>query len=76
MFCCRRLGCVFTRSRNLVINARHDRGRHHQHDVDHRHAEHLEMQLAGLSALGHVSITHTTRYTVLSPSRFKDFWRD
>ena len=26
--------------------------------------------------LGHVSITHTTRYTALSPSRFKDFWRD
>jgi site-specific recombinase XerD len=26
--------------------------------------------------LGHVSITHTTRYTALSPSRSKDFWRD
>jgi site-specific recombinase XerD len=26
--------------------------------------------------LGHVSITHTTRYTQLSPVRFKDFWRD
>ena len=26
--------------------------------------------------LGHVSITHTTRYTAWSPSRFKDFWRD
>jgi site-specific recombinase XerD len=26
--------------------------------------------------LGHVSITHTTRYTALSPTRFKDFWRD
>jgi type 1 fimbriae regulatory protein FimE len=26
--------------------------------------------------LGHVSITHTTRYTQLSPARFKDFWRD
>jgi len=26
--------------------------------------------------LGHVSITHTTRYTALSPVRFKDFWRD
>jgi integrase len=26
--------------------------------------------------LGHVSITHTTRYTELSPVRFKDFWRD
>jgi integrase len=26
--------------------------------------------------LGHVSITHTTRYTALSPARFKDFWRD
>jgi type 1 fimbriae regulatory protein FimE len=25
---------------------------------------------------GHVSITHTTRYTQLSPARFKDFWRD
>jgi integrase len=25
--------------------------------------------------LGHVSITHTTRYTSLSPVRFKDFWR-
>ena len=25
--------------------------------------------------LGHVSITHTTRYTALSPTRFKDFWR-
>ena len=25
--------------------------------------------------LGHVSITHTTRYTALSPARFKDFWR-
>jgi type 1 fimbriae regulatory protein FimE len=26
--------------------------------------------------LGHVSITHATRYTQLSPARFKDFWRD
>jgi type 1 fimbriae regulatory protein FimE len=26
--------------------------------------------------LGHVSITHTTRYTALSPVRFKDFWKD
>jgi integrase len=25
--------------------------------------------------LGHVSIQHTTRYTALSPARFKDFWR-
>ena len=25
--------------------------------------------------LGHVSITHTTRYTALSQRRFKDFWR-
>jgi integrase len=25
--------------------------------------------------LGHVSITHTTRYTALSATRFKDFWR-
>jgi type 1 fimbriae regulatory protein FimB/type 1 fimbriae regulatory protein FimE len=25
--------------------------------------------------LGHVSIQHTTRYTALSQSRFKDFWR-
>jgi integrase len=26
--------------------------------------------------LGHVSITHTVRYTQLSTARFKDFWRD
>ncbi len=26
--------------------------------------------------LGHRSITHTVRYTELSPERFKDFWRD
>jgi len=26
--------------------------------------------------LGHVSITHTTKYTQLSPVRFKDFWRE
>jgi type 1 fimbriae regulatory protein FimB/type 1 fimbriae regulatory protein FimE len=26
--------------------------------------------------LGHVSIQHTTRYTQLSQTRFKDFWRD
>jgi hypothetical protein len=26
--------------------------------------------------LGHVSITHTKRYTALSPTRFKGFWRD
>jgi type 1 fimbriae regulatory protein FimB/type 1 fimbriae regulatory protein FimE len=25
---------------------------------------------------GHISIVHTTRYTALSPARFKDFWRD
>jgi integrase len=25
--------------------------------------------------LGHRNITHTTRYTELSPTRFKDFWR-
>jgi site-specific recombinase XerD len=26
--------------------------------------------------LGHLSITYTTRYTALSQTRFKDFWRD
>jgi integrase len=26
--------------------------------------------------LGHKSIQHTVRYTELSPTRFKDFWRD
>jgi hypothetical protein len=26
--------------------------------------------------LGHWSIQHTVRYTELSPTRFKDFWRD
>ena len=26
--------------------------------------------------LGHRSIQHTVRYTELSPTRFKDFWRD
>jgi len=26
--------------------------------------------------LGHKNITHTVRYTELSPERFKDFWRD
>jgi site-specific recombinase XerD len=26
--------------------------------------------------LGHRNITHTVRYTELSPTRFKDFWRD
>ncbi|WP_425116015.1 tyrosine-type recombinase/integrase [Bradyrhizobium sp.] len=26
--------------------------------------------------LGHRSIAHTTRYTELSPVRFKDFWRE
>ena len=26
--------------------------------------------------LGHVSIQHTVRYTELSTTRFKDFWRD
>jgi type 1 fimbriae regulatory protein FimB/type 1 fimbriae regulatory protein FimE len=26
--------------------------------------------------LGHKNIQHTVRYTELSPSRFKDFWRD
>jgi site-specific recombinase XerD len=31
----------------------------------------------GLQAwLGHRSIQHTVRYTELSPTRFKDFWRD
>jgi type 1 fimbriae regulatory protein FimB/type 1 fimbriae regulatory protein FimE len=25
--------------------------------------------------LGHRNIQHTVRYTVLSPDRFKDFWR-
>jgi hypothetical protein len=27
-------------------------------------------------ALGHKNIQHTVRYTELSPTRFKDFWRD
>ena len=31
---------------------------------------------APASPPGHISIIHTTRYTALSPSRFKDFWRD
>jgi type 1 fimbriae regulatory protein FimB/type 1 fimbriae regulatory protein FimE len=26
--------------------------------------------------LGHRNITHTVRYTELSPDRFKDFWKD
>jgi integrase len=26
--------------------------------------------------LGHASINHTVRYTEMSPTRFKDFWRD
>ena len=26
--------------------------------------------------LGHRNITHTVRYTELSPTRFRDFWRD
>ena len=26
--------------------------------------------------LGHRNITHTVRYTELSPERFKDFWQD
>jgi len=26
--------------------------------------------------LGHRNIEHTVRYTELSPTRFKDFWRD
>ena len=26
--------------------------------------------------LGHRNITHTVRYSELSPDRFKDFWRD
>jgi site-specific recombinase XerD len=26
--------------------------------------------------LGHRSIQHTVRYTALSPTRFRDFWRD
>ena len=26
--------------------------------------------------LGHRNITHTVRYTELSPERFKGFWRD
>jgi type 1 fimbriae regulatory protein FimB/type 1 fimbriae regulatory protein FimE len=28
------------------------------------------------SYLGHQNIQHTVRYTELSPSRFKDFWKD
>lgn len=28
------------------------------------------------SYFGHVSINHTVRYTELSPTRFKDFWKD
>jgi hypothetical protein len=26
--------------------------------------------------LGHKNITHTVRYTALSPERFKSFWKD
>ena len=26
--------------------------------------------------LGHQNITHTVRYTELSPDRFKGFWKD
>ena len=26
--------------------------------------------------MGHKNIQHTVRYTELSPSRFKDFWKD
>jgi hypothetical protein len=29
-----------------------------------------------MQGLGHRSIQHTVRYTELSPTRFKDFWRE
>jgi hypothetical protein len=32
--------------------------------------------LLALAAAGHKNIQHTVRYTELSPTRFKDFWRD
>ena len=31
--------------------------------------------IVGRNILGHRSIQHTVRYTELSPTRFKDFWR-
>lgn len=30
----------------------------------------------GAGSMGHCNITHTERYTELSPERFKGFWKD
>jgi type 1 fimbriae regulatory protein FimB/type 1 fimbriae regulatory protein FimE len=36
----------------------------------------LEQAIPALQAyLGHKNIQHSVRYTELSPTRFKDFWR-
>lgn len=52
----------------------------HPHQL--RHAAGYKLAMDGQDTraiqcyLGHRNITHTTRYTELSPERFKDFWRD
>ena len=38
------------------------------------HAQ-ARLQLCTYKYLGHRNIQNTVRYTVLSPARFKDFWR-
>jgi site-specific recombinase XerD len=40
-----------------------------------RHACGYALANRGHDYLGHRNIQHTVRYTELSPTRFKDFWR-
>jgi hypothetical protein len=39
-------------------------------------ALHLALESWEKAAIGHRNITHTVRYTELSPERFKNFWKD
>jgi site-specific recombinase XerD len=52
----------------------------HPHQL--RHATGYKLANQGVDTrsiqnyMGHRNITHTVRYTELSPERFKDFWQD
>ena len=56
----------------------------HTPRLDPRHERRLGYKLANNGRdtralqhyLGHKNITHTVRYTELSPERFKNFWAD
>jgi len=68
--------------RKMIARAGTAAGITNAHPHQLRHAAGYKLAMDGQDTraiqcyLGHRNITHTVRYTELSPERFKDFWQD